>query len=188
MVLIQDHGKNPLPLGSQAPAFEALLGTDGRHYALSDFAKSLATVLVFTCNHCPYAVAYEDRLIELAQRFQSQRVSFIAISANDADNYPQDGYPQMQERARSKNFPFPYLYDESQDVAKAYRAVCTPHVFVIHENKLVYRGRIDDSWRDANAVTQADLANALDALIAGAEIAVAETHPMGCSIKWKWDE
>jgi peroxiredoxin len=186
MVLVEKHGSDPYPIGEPIPHFEALLGTDGQTYCSSDFEQAVQ-VIVFTCNHCPYAVAYEDRLIQLAHDFQPRGVAFIAISSNDADNYPKDSYTAMQQRAKDKSFPFPYLYDESQAVAKAFRAVCTPHIFVAQHGILKYRGRIDNHWRDPAAATEHDLRDCLNALLNDQPVPRESTDPMGCSIKWKWD-
>lgn len=188
MVLIQNFGKEPFPIGETAPGFIELPATDGQFYTSTDFKSDKALVVIFSCNHCPYAVAYEDRLIALAHQYQPQGVDFVMISANDADNYPADGFEAMQQRAQDKQFPFVYLYDENQHVAQAFRAICTPHVFVIQNQVLAYSGRIDDNWRDPAAVQQADLQLALEALLTGQAIADPITSPMGCSIKWKWDQ
>jgi len=110
-------------------------------------------VISFTCNHCPYAQAYEDRFSALAREFQPKGIAFVAINPNDEVSYPDDSFDNMKERAQAKDFPFPYLRDESQEVAKAYGAVCTPHIFVLDgECKLVYEGRIDDRWKEPDAV------------------------------------
>lgn len=188
MVLIQDHGKNPYPLGMVVPDFSALPGTDGRSYALADFQDKQACVLIFTCNHCPYAQAYETRLVQLAAEFEPQGIAFLAINANDAETYPDDAFDKMQQRAQAKGFNFPYVQDASQAVARAYRVVCTPHVFVVQARRLVYRGRIDDNWRNPEAVIEQDLRAALEDLLAGRVVARPETPPMGCSIKWRWTD
>ncbi len=185
MVLITTSGPKTLPPGSSAPDF-SLPATDGDTYSLSSFANAKLLVISFTCNHCPYAVAVEDRFIRLAKEFQPQGVAFAAICANDAANYPADNFENMKKRAAEKRFPFPYLHDESQATAKAYGAVCTPHVFVLDDARtLIYEGRIDDNWQDEAKVTSSDLRKALEAAVAGQPVAKPQTNPMGCSIKWK---
>ncbi len=188
MVSIQDFSKQPFPIGETAPGFIELPATDGQFYSSADFASDKALVIIFSCNHCPYAVAYEDRLIALAKTFQPRGVDFVMINSNDAEHYPADGFEAMKVRAQQKQFPFVYLYDENQHVAQAFRAICTPHVFVVQQQNLAYSGRIDDHWRDPAAVQQADLEAALEALLSGDAIAEPITTPMGCSIKWKWDQ
>lgn len=185
MVLISQSGSETLPLGSSAPDF-SLPGTDGKTYTLASFRDAALLVVSFTCNHCPYALGVEDRFIHMANAYLAKGVAFIAISANDASKYPDDSFPNMKKRAEAKAYPFPYLYDESQSTAKAYGAVCTPHIFVFDAKRtLVYEGRIDDNWKDEKAVTSHDLRDALDATIAGKPVPHPQTNPMGCSIKWK---
>ena len=166
MVLITQSGPQTLPPGAPAPDF-SLPGTDGKIYTLADFAAAKLLVVVFTCNHCPYAIGVEDRLIRLARTYQAKGVALVAISANDATKYPDDSFANMKQRAVAKSFPYPYCYDEPQTTAKAYGAVCTPHVFVFDAARhLIYEGRIDDNWKDESAVTTHDLKNALDAALA----------------------
>ena len=185
MALITSSGPETLPIGKPGPDF-SLPATDGQTYSLASFADSKALVLNFTCNHCPYAKAYEDRYIALAQEFVDRDIAFLAICSNDAANYPDDSFPNMKKLAESKAFPFPYLHDETQEVARAYGAVCTPHLFVLDaERKLVYEGRIDNNWKEPAAATSHDLHNALTALLNGQPVPVPQTGPMGCSIKWK---
>ena len=174
-----------MPVGTPAPDF-ALPATDGRTYSLRDFEPASALVVVFTCNHCPYAIAAEDRLIELQRDYAERGVQLIAINPNDASTHPGDSFERMVERARDKAFNFPYLRDEAQDVARAYDAACTPDVFVFDaDRRLAYNGRIDDSWKDASAVTRRDLRAVLDALLADRPHGLDEVVPsMGCSIKW----
>jgi len=186
MVLITKSGAETLKIGSTGPDFQGLPGTDGRIYDLESFQKGKAVVLNFTCNHCPYAQAYENRFIALAKEFGSKGIAFVAINANDDVHFPEDGFEQMKVRAAEKKFPFPYLRDESQKVAKAYGAVCTPHIFVLGSRwKLIYEGRIDDNWKEPEKVTTHDLRNALQAIVAGKDVPAPRTNPMGCSIKWK---
>lgn len=172
---------DPLETGETAPQFE-LPGVDGRDHALEDFDAS-ALVVVFTCNHCPVAKAYQDRLVALQADYDDADV--VAINSNDAENYPEDSFDQMVDRAESVGFTFPYLYDESQSVAEAYGAECTPHAFVFDEERaLVYQGAIDDD-RDGEDVTEQYVRDAIDAILAGDAFGVDTVSPMGCSIKWK---
>lgn len=185
MVLITQSGPTTLPLGGSAPDF-SLPGTDGTTYSLGSFAASKLLVVSFTCNHCPYALGVEDRFIRLAKEYQARGAAFVAISANDAKNYPADSFENMKQRAEEKQYPFPYLYDESQTTAKAYGAVCTPHLFVFDaKRKLIYEGRIDDNWKDESAVKVHDLRDALEAALTNQPVPRPQTNPMGCSIKWK---
>ncbi|MBI2144723.1 thioredoxin family protein [Candidatus Woesearchaeota archaeon] len=173
-----------MKIGSPAIEFD-LPATDGKTYMLRYFHNKEIIVVVFTCNHCPYAQAYEGRLVALAKEF-SKKAAFLAINANDASKYPQDGFENMRERAREKGFPFPYLYDETQETAKAYGALVTPHVFVFDASgKLAYQGGIDDSWDNPSAVTRTYLADALGHLATGRPVAVKTAPVVGCSIKWK---
>ena len=183
-----DHSQNPYPIGANTPDFSGLKGTDGKTYGLSDFSDAKALVMIFTCNHCPYAQAYEDRLIQLAEEFMPLGIGFLAINSNHAEDYPEDSFENMVVRAAIKNLPYPYVLDIDQSVARDYRAICTPHTFVIQNRKLVYRGRIDDSWMRADRVTVSELRNALEAIISEAPIQIADTHPMGCSIRWTTQE
>jgi peroxiredoxin len=174
----------PTP-GSAAPAFN-LKNVDGNRVSLGDYAGKTATVVVITCNHCPYAQAYQDRLIRLHSEYSSKGVQFVLINPNDAKKQPQDSYENMQARAKEKKYPFPYLHDESQQVTKAYGATRTPEVYLITGNRVVYRGRIDDNTEE-NQVKQRDLKNALDMVLAGTpdKISPATTKAFGCTIKWK---
>ena len=183
MALVQSNG---MAVGTLAPAF-SLPGTDGETWSLADFADAKALVVVFTCNHCPYAIASEDRLIALQRDYADRGVRLVAINPNDAVSHPGDSFEKMVERAEAKGFPFPYLRDESQEVARAYDAACTPDVFVFDaDRRLVYNGRIDDSWKDASAVQRQDLRQVLDRTLEGQPHGLAEVVPsMGCSIKWK---
>jgi peroxiredoxin len=172
--------------GTAAPEFSGLPGVDGKTYGLSDFGSAKALVVVFSCNHCPYVQAYEDRLIALQSEFKSQNIQFVAINANDATNYPDDSFENMAKRAKEKNFNFPYLRDESQAVAKSYGATHTPHLFVFDAvRKLAYTGKIDDNWQEPDEVQHRFLKDALTALVAGKKPDPAETFAIGCTIKWK---
>lgn len=176
-----------LPLGTLAPEFTLPDTVSGRRLSLVDLRSPKATVLMFICNHCPYVQHVLHGLIQLGRDYQSRGVSFVAISSNDTANYPDDAPEKMKALAQSADFPFPYLHDETQAVAKAYQAACTPDFFVFdNAMRLAYRGQLDDS-RPGNArpVTGADLRAALDALLAGSAVNAAQTPSVGCNIKWK---
>jgi peroxiredoxin len=174
-----------MELGTQAPPF-ALPGTDGKTYSLASFASAPALVVVFTCNHCPYAKAVEDRLIALQREYAPRGVRLVAINPNDEVAYPDDSLPAMVERAKHKGFNFPYLRDQSQDVARAYDAACTPDIFVFDAaRELVYNGRFDDNWQEPAKVQRQDLRRALDAVLSGRAVDFDVVPSMGCSIKWK---
>ena len=176
-----------MKIGEKAPAFE-LPGADGKTHALDALKGAKATIVVFSCNHCPYVVLNEDRLIAIARDYAAKGVALAAINANDAENYPEDSFPEMRKRAAEKNFPFPYLRDESQDVARAYGAERTPHLFVFDgEMRLAYTGAVDDdsSYKMRKKVEKPYLRDALDDLIAGRPVRAPETHAIGCTIKWK---
>lgn len=177
---------NGMPVGTPAPAF-SLPATDGKTYALEDFAAAKALVVVFTCNHCPYAIASEARLVKLQRELGPRGVQLVAINSNDASSHPEDGFDRMVVRAKERGFVFPYLRDESQEVARAYDAACTPDVFVFGPDRtLVYNGRIDDDWKDESRVSRHDLREVLEAVLADRAPSLPEVVPsMGCSIKWK---
>ena len=181
MVLLESDAPE---LGSSAPDF-SLPATDGNTYALDDFDADVL-VTMFICNHCPYVKAVLDRLVELGNTWDRDEVALVAISSNDTERYPQDDFDSMKELAEEKEFPFPYLFDESQEVARAYKAVCTPDFFVYDDQRrLAYAGRLDDNWKKPEEVTQRDLHDAVQALLDG-DRPDEEQHPsMGCSIKWK---
>lgn len=174
-----------LAFGASAPDF-SLPGVDGRTHRLHDVKnRAKAAVVVFACNHCPYVQAYEDRLIQICRDYAERGASFFVVNANDAGDYPEDSFENMKERARLKKFPYPYLRDEDQKVAESFGAGATPEVFLFDKDlRLRYHGRIDDNWQEPEKVTQHYLRDALEALLAGKEIARKETHPIGCSIKW----
>lgn len=172
-------------LGAKCPNFE-LPGVDGRTYSNADFAGAKAFLVMFICNHCPYVKAVEDRLIALANEFQAQPVKIVAICANDAQSYPDDSFANLKKRAEEKSYPFPYLHDETQTVARAFGAVCTPDFFLYDgEQRLAYRGRLDDSWKDPSQVKHRDLREALQALLEGRMPSSEQRPSMGCNIKWK---
>ncbi len=173
-----------LPIGSSAIDFR-LKGIDGKTYSMKDFADKKAVVVMFSCNHCPYVQAYETRMVQLQQDYLPKGVTLVAINSNDETNYPEDSFPNMVKRAKENGFNFPYLRDETQEVARQYGGICTPHVFAFDQNQVLqYKGRIDDS-RYPEQVKVHDLRNALDVILAGEKPTVKETRPFGCSIKWK---
>ncbi len=173
-----------LAIGDRAPDFN-LQGVDGKNYSLDSFKNSKILVVMFTCNHCPYVQAYESRLIDLQRATKDQGVTFVAINANETQNYPEDDFPKMVQRAREKKYNFPYLRDETQAVADAYGAHYTPEIFLFDgERRLQYTGRIDDNWQHPERVQSQDLRNAIDAVLSNQTIPKPETHAMGCTIKW----
>ena len=170
-------------LGSVAPYFN-LPDTSGKNLSIEDFDSELL-VIVFTCNHCPYAKAVEDRLIKLGKEYKND-VDFVLISSNDSENYPEDSPKKMAERHAEKGYPFPYLFDETQEVAKAYSAVCTPDIFLYNsDRKLEYRGRIDDNWQNPEQVERKELKMAIEAVLNGKTVDFEQKPSMGCNIKWK---
>jgi len=183
MVLINDNSTK-LKIGDAMPHF-TLPATDGLIVDSSIIRDPVLTV-IFTCNHCPYAKAVEQRLIDLAKDLDQEGTQFVLINSNDAEAYPDDAPAIMKKIAEEKGYPFPYCFDESQDVAKAFGALCTPHCFVFDgDRKLRYKGRIDDNWQEPERVTKHDLRDAIRAVLKGEEPAVTEVNAIGCSIKWK---
>jgi peroxiredoxin len=173
-----------LTVGQRAPEFE-LPDTDGTTWSASDGNGGPATVVVFTCNHCPYALAWQGRIAQAARDYGDRGVRFLAINANDAERYPRDSYEAMRERVAGEDWPMPYLHDASQEVARAFGAKTTPDVFVLDsDRRLRYRGAPDADYDDPSQAG-AWLREALDAVLAGEEPARAQTRPVGCSIKWK---
>jgi peroxiredoxin len=172
-------------IGDAAIGFE-LPGVDGEFYSLSGIsAGKEATAVVFMCNHCPYVLAWLERLIAVAKDYAGQDVAFVGINANDAVKYPADSYEGMQQLAEQHGLPFPYLHDETQEVATVYGAERTPEIFVFDAAlKLRYHGAPDDNYDESRA-TVAYLRNALDAVLSGQEPPVVDTPPVGCTIKWK---
>jgi peroxiredoxin len=178
--------KNMMKTGTQAPDFKNLPGVDGKSHSLADFSSARALVVFFSCNHCPYVQAYEDRVMDLQREFKDKGVQFIAINSNDAVGYPDDNFENMVKRAKERKFNFVYLRDDNQAVAKAYGATHTPHLFVFNaKRELSYTGRIDDNWQEPSKVTKRPLRDALEALVAGREPLEKETFAIGCTIKWK---
>ena len=174
-----------LKIGDKAIPFK-LIGVDDQQHALDDYADKKAVAVIFSCNHCPYVRAWEDRMIQIQADYAEKGVQLIAINANDAAKYPDDSFPKMKERAQEKGFNFPYLYDETQEVARAYGAERTPEVFLFDQDRVLrYHGAIDDNYEDPSAVRTHYLREALDAVLAGRDPAIKETPPVGCTIKWK---
>jgi peroxiredoxin len=178
------YSKGMLP-GTAAPDF-SLRGVDGKMYSLLSFQEAAVLVIVFTCNHCPYAVASEDRLIALQNEFSDRGVRFVLINPNDAIRYPEDSFENMSIRSREKSFPFPYLQDESQETARNYDAVCTPDPFVFSRHRrLYYNGRIDDNWKEPEHAIHHDLRTAIRDCLDDRTLTIEQIPSMGCSIKWK---
>ncbi len=175
-----------LPLGTAAPDF-SLMNVDGQTVSLSDFDDAPALLVIFMCNHCPFVIHVADQLAQLTQEYMQKGVAVVGISSNDVANYPADSPEQMVAEAEQRGYAFPYLYDETQDVAKAYRAACTPDFYVFDADKqLVYRGQMDSSRPDSGIpVTGEDLRAALDAVLAGNAPPEDQTPSLGCNIKWK---
>ena len=173
-----------LPLGSQAPDF-SLPNVDGKTVSLSDFADNRALLVMFICNHCPFVIHLRKDLVTFAKEYQEKGLGIVAISSNDAESYPQDGPDQMKQEARTHGYPFPYLYDETQEVAKAYHAACTPDFFLFDvDRKLV--GQFDDSRPESGIpITGKDLRAACDAVLAGKPVPAEQRPSIGCNIKWK---
>jgi peroxiredoxin len=174
-----------LKIGSPMPAF-SLKGVDGKTHSAESLADKNVLVVIFSCNHCPYVMAYEDRMIAIQRDYAEKGVQLVAICSNDAINYPEDGFDNMKRNAAAKGYNFPYLHDESQEVARAFGAEKTPHLLVFGpDRRLAYEGRIDDNHEDPSAVKRRYLREALDAILAGKPVAEPETFAIGCTIKWK---
>ena len=175
-----------LPLGTTAPTF-SLPNVDGRILGLDDVAGERGTVVMFICNHCPFVKHVADQLAQLGRDYAPLGIGFVAISSNDVSGHPADSPEQMIHEAEARGYPFAYLYDETQDVARDYRAACTPDFFAFDAGRrLAYRGQLDGSRPgNGDAVTGADLRDALDALVAGKRPAEEQRPSLGCNIKWK---
>ena len=173
-----------LDLGAPAPDF-TLPATDGKTYSLSDFADADTLVIFFTCNHCPYVVNSDESTRKTVEKYAPKGVRFVGINSNSKRTYAEDDFDGMVARMKEHQFPWLYLHDESQDIARAYGALRTPHFYVFDQDrKLVYTGRAVDNPRDAAAITVNDLENALEEHVAGGPISVAKTNPIGCNVKW----
>jgi thiol-disulfide isomerase/thioredoxin len=178
---------NMLPLGTLAPEFKLINTVDDTLLSLADIKGEKGTLIMFICNHCPFVIHVNPKISELAITYQKQGINFVAINSNDILNYPEDAPDLMKLVAVKEHYTFPYLFDESQEVAKAYDAACTPDFYLFdHQSKLVYRGQLDDS-RPGNGkeVTGKDLANAMDSLLQNNPINEMQKPSLGCNIKWK---
>lgn len=174
-----------LPLGS-APIDFHLPATDGKQYSLKDFAKAKVLVIFFTCNHCPYVIGSDEVTRKTAERFKSQGAVFVGINSNSEHTYPEDSFSHMVERMKKHHFPWIYLRDEKQEMAKKYGALRTPHFYVFDEKrKLIYIGRGVDKPRDTSKMTTNDLEKALEEHFTGKPITTPLTNPIGCNIKWE---
>jgi len=175
-----------LPLGTKAPDF-SLVNVDGRTVSLKDFADAPALLVMFICNHCPFVKHLAPALAQFTSEYMDKGVGIVAVNSNDVANYPADSPEQMVREAEERGYRFPYLYDETQEVAKAYRAACTPDFYVFdRDRRLVYRGQFDDSRPDNGIpITGKDLRAALDAVLAGRQPSQDQRPSIGCNIKWK---
>ena len=174
-----------LEIGHKAPDFE-LPATDGRTYSLGDFSDADVLVIFFTCNHCPYVIGSDEVTRQTAERFAGQGVRFVGINANSANTYAEDSFDHMVERMADQQFPWVYLHDRSQDVARAYGALRTPHFFVFdRQRRLIYTGRGVDNPRDTSKMTVNDLERALAEHLAGKPVSTPVTNPIGCNVKWE---
>lgn len=176
-----------MPLGTTAPDFELPDTVSGKTMSLGQIKSDIATVVMFICNHCPYVIHVEKEMAAIANEYKKKGVAFAAISANDVANYPDDSPEKMKAKAKEVGYSFPYLYDETQEVAKAYQAACTPDFYVFDKNlTCVYRGRMDESSPgNGKPVTGKELRATLDAVIAGTPVSQDQLPSMGCNIKWK---
>lgn len=182
MTLLNSEKKQ---LGAPAADF-SLKGVDGKTYSLTSFTDKKILVIMFICNHCPYVQAIEDRIIKLERDYASKSVQLVGICANDPTDYPDDSPENLKRRWQQKDYRFPYLVDESQDVARSFGAVCTPEIYVLDSGrKLAYHGQLDNNWKEPSGVTRHDLREAIDKLLAGQSPSPNQTPSMGCSIKWR---
>jgi peroxiredoxin len=174
-----------LQLGQQAPDFN-LPGVDGKDYSLASFREARLLVVVFSCNHCPYVLGSEDRMIKFHNDYSPKGVAMVAINANETQDHPLDSFEHMKQRAKEKGFKFPYVRDETQEIAMKYGALRTPHYYVFDKDrKLRYTGRMDDNPRTPGAEKTHELRDAVDALLAGRKPPVEVTNPIGCNVKWR---
>jgi peroxiredoxin len=182
MVLLHS---NPPEIGVACPEF-SLVSVDDKRYCLADFSDSQALLVAFICNHCPYVRAIEDRLIALRKAFTITDLAMVGICSNDVKAYPDDSKEMLRQRWEEKSYEFPYLIDESQMVARAFHAICTPDLFLYdRERSLFYHGQLDDNWRDAHQVQEQSLKLAVSTLLLGQEPPQMQKPSMGCSIKWR---
>ena len=177
-----------LEIGEKSPDF-FLNATDGKSYHLSDFDGTDVLVIFFTCNHCPYVIGSDEITRQTADKFATQNVKFVAINSNSKSTYPEDDFQHMVDRMNEHHFPWIYLYDESQDVARKYGALRTPHFYIFDSNrKLIYTGRAIDSPRDTSKMKVNDLERALEEHLAGKPLSISLTNPIGCNVKWEGKE
>jgi peroxiredoxin len=171
--------------GAPCPDF-TLPAVDGKTFTLKDFDQAQVLLVAFICNHCPYVKAIEDRVLTLAREYGPAQLQVAAICSNDAAEFPEDSPAELKKRWQEKKYPFPYLIDEAQDVARAFGAVCTPDFYLYGPGRrLIYRGRLDDSWKNPRLVRRRELKEAVDAALAGKSLNSLQNPSMGCSIKWK---
>ena len=176
---------NELRLGSKAAEFN-LKSVDGKFYSLDSFTDKKVLCIIFMCNHCPYVVAVQNRINQIAKDYSDKSFALVGINSNDTDTYPEDSFENMIIRSKEQGYVFPYLHDDTQEIARKYDAVCTPDIYLYDENRILkYRGRIDDNRKDETKVTSKELRMAIDLLLAGKEIDFGQIPSLGCSIKWK---
>ena len=182
MVLLNSENT---PQGTPAFAFQ-LNSVDGKTYSLDDFKDKKVLIVMFICAHCPYVVAVEERIVQLRKDYEGKSVQLVGICANDPTDYPDDKPENLRKRAEQKGYGFPYLVDETQEIARAYGAVCTPEFYIYGpDRKHAYHGRLDDNWKEPRNVKKQELREALDLLLAGKTPPADPMPSMGCSIKWK---
>lgn len=177
---------NMMELGTTAPNFKLLDTVSSSMVSLLELKSEIATVVVFICNHCPFVHHVNSKLVEVANKYQAKGIQFIAISSNAVETHPQDGPEHMKHVAKTEGYPFPYLYDDTQEVARMYQAECTPDFFVFDGDlKCAYRGRFDETRPNTGEASGRDLSTALEALVSGKVISEKQHPSMGCSIKWR---
>jgi thiol-disulfide isomerase/thioredoxin len=175
-----------IKINDKMPAFKNLPGVDGKKYSTDDFADKKILVVIFSCNHCPYVKAYEERMIAFQKFYGDKGVQLVAINSNETKNYPEDNFDEMVKNAKKKNFNFIYLRDDDQAIADAFGATHTPEFFMFDEKRnLRYHGKMDDNWQNPTAVKDKYLQDAVDAILAGKEVKTPETFSIGCTIKWR---
>ncbi len=176
---------NKLKIGDACPGFN-LKAADSKRYSLNSFAPNKILIIIFSCNHCPYVQAYEERIIAIQNDYSSKGIRIAAVNSNDDSQYEDDSFEGMIKRSAFKNFNFPYLRDDEQTVAESFGASHTPEIFVFDgKRKLAYHGKIDDNWKEPEKVKNRYLREALDEILEGKEVSVPETFSIGCTIKWK---
>lgn len=174
-----------LRIGTKAYDFN-LKNVDGKYYSLNDFKDKKVLCIIFMCNHCPYVVAVQQRINQIAKDYADKSFALIGINPNDPVTYPDDSFENMKIRAKEQGYVFPYIWDETQEIARKYDAICTPDVYLYDENRMLkYRGRIDDNWKDETSVRRKELRMAVDRLLENKDIDFEMVPSMGCSIKWK---